>query len=241
MKKYFSRVMAFGLSLACAISMVPVAFASNETVHYSATELLQIEAEREDLNEFLRMQLEAQDALEYIDEFSYLVDYTINTKYYPQTRSKGVEAENGGFAFGYDIYYQREAEFCNVQQTATLYQSANATPEVLYGILGNIGMGIKWENFKNEIIKQVAPGLSSLFTAVTWAQYCNELNNAAMWGKITIGVDGCIANTLKDRVDMKEIYVVWPWDEMPYIDTSIFPDTENVIVKTREEMEDSTS
>lgn len=54
-----------------------------ETYFYSVEELEIIEEERKELTELLILQLEAQDALDQIDNFMFLVDQRIQQKYYP--------------------------------------------------------------------------------------------------------------------------------------------------------------
>ena len=86
------------LSLLCAAAITfsmstTMAFASNSNSQsresvYTAEELAQIELERQELTEFLKAQLIAQNALHRLDEFMFLVDQTIQRKYYPNAYAR---------------------------------------------------------------------------------------------------------------------------------------------------------
>lgn len=240
MKKIGRRIMSGILCLACIICLSPAAFAA-ETSTYSDAQLAQIEREREALYSFLEEQLAAQDALQYIDEFAFLVDMTINSKYNINTSSARarVYAPNGGFVYGYDTDYIREAEFMNTEVTQELLQYQDSPADVILEALADYALGKAWDALKQEFrivtIEDLFPEISSVMPLLSCYDVCEflqDLSMAMMWERCEDS--GSILTSLYDKGEMRTTTVVWPWSKEPYIDLSIFPSDEKLEVLTHD-------
>ena len=231
--------MASGLSLACTISMSTAAFAVNETNQKSVAELAEIESRREELYELLKLQLEAQDALEYMDQFSYLVEMTIEQEYYSDTDTNRAlyYAENGGWVYSDNLNYTRECEYFNSEDTEGMYNTRYKPLDEIVDFLGAIGVGASWDIIKDDALRDENPSggtaaevyLTLGILALSLQDYVND----SMWEEIDLGSDGCVYNYVYDKMEEKPVVVLWLWDDEPYIDTSIFPGSETLIVKLR--------
>lgn len=240
MKNYLQRSIAFCLILACAVSIIPAASAAHKTVteDEQVSRSQEIELRREELYDFLKMQLDAQNAGEYIDQFSYLVDMTIQQEYYPATyaNSERVYAPHGGWVYSDTMNYTRECEYLNAEDTQTLYNNRGSSLERFIVSLSSIGINTAWDEIKKSIValKGVSDVAAPYLLVHSLAMLCVEYLNDAMWEKINIGTDGCVISSVYDKLELRRINVFWPWTDLPYIDTSIYPASETHTVVERE-------
>lgn len=240
MKKFLRRIVCGMLCLTCMIPFCSTAFAA-ETPHYSSSQLARIESEREELYDFLEMQLKAQDALEYIDEFSYLVDMTINHRYNlaPASNAAGrYRAPNGGFVVGADMYYQREAYFFPTEDTRAIADSLGDPKDTVKEDLIELGYDVLWDELldagrEKSGIKQLFGEIKKLITLAKFVGILQTGYLSQMWIDVADGGTGAILNELYDKKNASTITVIWSWDDEPYIDLSIFPDDESLTVEVR--------
>lgn len=237
MKKTLKRMASVIVSLALLISVIPAASATGHA-NYSATQLAQIETERSELYRVLEKKLAVQNAEEYIDQFSYLVDMTINQKYYPDASPAASEnpmhyAPNGGWVYGIDGYYQREAEYFPMEETASIYQASHSPSSMLKTALISAGLTATWEKSKIELIKNIGSTIGPLLSLSALMLELESYSTEMMWSDIVIGQEGCIISALYDNQEMRTITVFWAWNDDPHINLAIYPEAEQMHVKTR--------
>ena len=239
MKNLYKKVLCGFLSLVCMIPLSLTASAT-EATHFTEVELAIIDSEREKLYDFLEMQLAAQDALEYIDEFSYLVDMTINSRYGISNHASNdapIDAPNGAFVYGDTAYWTREAEFIPEDVTTSIIATKDEPMEIILDELISAGYDAAWDKIKDELrIPEITiPGMDKIAPLITVTEICmllNDINMAYQWQQVK--GSGCIINELEDKIDLKTIKVIWPWDPEPELDLSIFPDDEKLTYTLKE-------
>lgn len=182
-----------------------------ETYFYSVEELEIIEEERKELTELLILQLEAQDALDQIDNFMFLVDQRIQQKYYPST-NKGVMyyAPDGGWLKGSRTYIEAEAQFFTTEDTQEIYQARYSSDEALQDLL------VKLQIFV------MSNGHGTIGLVLSLMRFSSAISNDMLWDGIDIGEEGVVVYAVYDTLDMKTTTVLWPWDDEPYIDVDSF-------------------
>ena len=229
MKKPLRRLLALIMSLTTFVSAISTVSAT-QAAHNSARQSALIEKDREELYQLLVDQLAAQDALEYIDQFTYLIDATINEKYSVATTYANTKkyAPNGGCVVGANSQYQREAEYLNPDQTQELYLNRYGAEALLRDLFISAGIDAAWALAKKTILKKILNQFpaSILLTYITLPQFLQSANQLTLWSKITIGVDGCIISSVYDKQNMNTITIMWPW-KTQYIDLSIYPSNEH--------------
>lgn len=238
MKNLYKKVLCGVLSFVCMIPLSLTASAA-EATHFTEAELAIIDSEREKLYDFLEMQLAAQDALEYIDEFSYLVDMTINSRYGISSHASNdgpIDAPNGAFVYGNTAYWTREAEFIPEDVTTAMIATKDEPIDIILAELESAGYDAIWDKIKEDLrISVEIPGMDKVAPLITVTEICmllNDINMAYQWQQVK--GSGCIINELYDKVDLKTIKVIWPWDAEPELDLSIFPDDEKLTYTLKE-------
>ena len=208
------------LSLLCAAAITfsmstTMAFASNSNSQsresvYTAEELAQIELERQELTEFLKAQLIAQNALHRLDEFMFLVDQTIQRKYYPNAYARVTRyyALDGGWLYGTATNSIIEVDFVNPADTAILYDNRDLPIESLAFLINDL----LW------IFIHSGADFTDFYSAVLdAATLCQVIANERMWQSVNVGVDGVLFYGAYDTLNMTTTTVFWPWDEYPWI------------------------
>ena len=238
MKNLYKKVLCGVLSFVCMIPLSLTASAA-EATHFTEAELAIIDSEREKLYDFLEMQLAAQDALEYIDEFSYLVDMTINSRYGISSHASNdgpIDAPNGAFVYWNTAYWTREAEFIPEDVTTAMIATKDEPIDIILAELESAGYDAIWDKIKEDLrISVEIPGMDKIAPLITVTEICmllNDINMAYQWQQVK--GSGCIINELEDKIDLKTIKVIWPWDAEPELDLSIFPDDEKLTYTLKE-------
>ena len=238
MKNLYKKVLCGVLSFVCMIPLSLTASAA-EATHFTEAELAIIDSEREKLYDFLEMQLDAQDALEYIDEFSYLVDMTINSRYGISSHASNdgpIDAPNGAFVYWNTAYWTREAEFIPEDVTTAMIATKDEPIDIILAELESAGYDAIWDKIKEDLrISVEIPGMDKIAPLITVTEICmllNDINMAYQWQQVK--GSGCIINELEDKIDLKTIKVIWPWDAEPELDLSIFPDDEKLTYTLKE-------
>ena len=211
------------LSLLCAAAITfsmstTMAFASNSNVQsresvYTTEELAQIELERQELTEFLKAQLIAQNALYRLDEFMFLVDMTIQQRYYPSVTARATSyyAPAGGFLNGTATNAIIAAEFGDAEITEELYEARDSTEDALYDVL---------DNGSSFIIEFFESNLNGYELAYSIAKLCKVLADKNMWKQFNIGEDGIVIYASYDTLNLSTTTVFWPWSDWPWIYSS---------------------
>lgn len=226
------RSISIFLSFVIMLAIAPHSFAIDQVS--PSNEKSNIEAERAELYEYLVAQLSAQDALEYIDRFEYLIDYTIQHKYPSENQINVPNATNeqtryyapkGGYVVAeYPNYWDRYVEYLNTADTLALYKERNGSESVILSFLVGKGVGF---------VTKLSESWGNLLALTS---FVNEINQAKNWEKINVGYEGCMINSIYDHFDLKTITVMWPWTDEPYIDLSdpIYYPGETYEVEVRE-------
>lgn len=210
------RSISIFLSFVIMLAIAPHSFAIDQVS--PSNEKGNVEAERAELYEYLVAQLSAQDALEYIDHFEYLIDYTIQHKYASENQMSVPNAINeqtryyapdGGYVVGeYANYWDRYVEYLNTDDTLGLYKERNSTENIIKSYLVGKGVGF---------LTNLSGSWGKLLSITALV---NEINQEMNWEKIDVGHEGCMINSIYDHFDLKTITVLWPWTDEPYIDLS---------------------
>lgn len=203
--------MVVSLSVIIGILCVPASAANvfqSVQTHpvYSVDELAQIAEERQYLIDVLTKQLEVQDALDQLDDFMFLVDQTIQQKYYPNAGARATRyvATNGGFLYGTGTYVQIEAEFVTAKDAKKVYNARTLPEDKLKDVLNEVGM--------------IFVGESDPFSlALEVSLFCQVVGEENMWKNINVGTDGVIFYGAYDTLDMRKTIVFWEWADYPYV------------------------
>ena len=211
--------MVVSLSMIVSILCVPVSAANvfqSVQTHpvYSVDELAQIAEERQYLIDVLTKQLEVQDALDQLDDFMFLVDQTIQQKYYPNAGARATyyKAEKGGFLYGTGTYVQVEAEFVTAKDAKEVYNARNLKREQLKELLDKLDMIF--------VIEELNPYKSALEVSL----FCQIVGEENMWKNINVGTDAVIFYGAYDTLNMRKTIVFWTWADYP----RVYPNKYNI-------------
>lgn len=209
--KKLRHIVSIFLVLSMCASMCLPAFAytselSRETENSTMAKM--IERDRQMMYDDLAAQLEAQDALDKIDRFLYLIDASIQAKYYSDapmvTRSTTYQysAPNGGWYKTTGTYADIETQFLNVDQTAVAKaERYNGKQSLIAGLLG---VGLNASNL-----------IGGIGAILTISSLCNCLLDWLQWGDIQAGQDCVYITSSYDKLDLKTITLVWKWVKYP--------------------------
>ena len=218
-KRLIAMTLLFSLIMStCCFSAVAIESCEIDSPEtYSAEMLAIIDAEREELYKNLVSQLEAQDALDKIDHFMFLIDDTINAKYYSNvnsvaetTSSNKAYAPHGGWYYVENSQIRTEARYYSVEATA---QFAKRTDLTASAIVSFVASKIKVENI---IIKKAL----TIISVIEAFSFLNSLKNAMIWDDIVVNEDGFMVISTFDKFDETTTTVEWEWVSFPYFSIS---------------------
>lgn len=215
-KKIISMVVSLSMmvSILCVPASAANVFQSVQTHPvYSVDELAQIAEERQYLIDVLTKQLEVQDALDQLDDFMFLVDQTIQEKYYPNAgaRATSYVASNGGFLYGTGTYVQVEAEFVTAQDAKKVYDARTLKREQLLDVLDKLGVVFTGK-------------LNPYKKALEVSLFCQIVGEENMWKNINVGTDAVVFYGAYDTLNMKKTIVFWKWVDYP----CVYPNKYNI-------------
>ncbi len=226
MKRIFGTILA--LVLIC--NTMSVSAVNNDickdSVSYPSEMLIAIEQDRERMYKDLVSQLEAQNALDQIDNFMFLIEDSINAKYFPNaTTEMTIYAPYGGWYTRENSSISMETRYYSVPATAAL---GKKIPPDFLDIAGVLATFITPENIVQVVSKTIAV-LSGLKIA-------NAFINYLYWEDIKLGVDSVMVVATYDKLDLKTTTVTWEWINSPYMK---FSDSDLVAYGTFTKAEDN--
>lgn len=175
--------------------------------------LVEIEQERNLMYQDLVTQLEAQGALDKIDYFTYLIDDSINAKYFSarsnRAGEKTIYAPYGGWYTSDNSDVSMETRYYSVLATAAIRQQRN---ERLLTLTSVITAWIKPSTIINVITKTIS--------VITGLMAVNAFIEDMYWSDITVGIDSAMIVAAYDKWDMKTTTVIWKWVNSPYMKVS---------------------
>ena len=208
------KIVAFLVSCSIAVSLAVPAFAAvqdgSEYEQPSSLMAVAIERDRQIMLQDLKEQLEKQDALDKLDRFTYLIDETIQAKYYPSSlvglnsRATKYAAYNGGWYKATSTYADTEAQYLNKNQTAVAKAERTKPRDTFIASLAAAGLS------KTTVIG----GAGALVTIYSIASAALDW---LRWGDITAGQDCVYIIASYDKLDLTTTTVVWKWSNYPYM------------------------
>ena len=207
MKRIFGTILA--LILIC--NTMSVSAINNDLYKDSASYPLEIlsaiEQDRELMYQDLVSQLEAQNALDKIDNFMFLIEDSINAKYFPSAATEmSIYAPYGGWYTCDNSSISMETRYYSVLATAALGKKTHADFLDIAGVLATFIKPTKTV----EVIAKTIAILSGLKIA-------NSFINYLYWEDIQLGVDSVMVVATYDKLDLKTTTVTWKWTNSPYM------------------------
>lgn len=165
-----------------------------------------IETDRQRMYDDLVAQLEAQDAIDMLDYFLFLIDDTIQAKYFPAVQSASSDeyyAPDGGWYIATSSYVDMEAQFLDEHQTMVAKANRNSGLNNLILTLAGVGLDAL----------TVVGGMGTILTIYSIGSACLDW---AQWDDIEDG-DRIFIISSYDKLDLKTVTVVWEWINYPYM------------------------
>lgn len=212
MKRFFSGLITLSILASICIPSTYAVTPDYEANQYSSETLAQIEEEREALYDLIRVQLEAQDAEKYFEMFRFLADDFIDSKYFSNGLTLYVSstfyAPDGGWTYCENYAVKMGTVYFDKDDTLVLYENRNNSS--------------KWEKLLSKVAWISIGKIIGFPFLGTIANLSNKVSSYLSWSMV-FDSTGCASySTTYDKIDMKNIYVLMPWSNTPYI---TIPDT----------------
>ncbi len=165
-----------------------------------------IETDRQRMYDDLVAQLEAQDAIDMLDYFLFLIDDTIQAKYFPAVQSASSDeyyAPDGGWYIATSSYVDMEAQFLDTHQTMVAKANRDSGLNKLITALAGVGLDAL----------TVVGGMGTILTIYGIGSACLDW---MQWDDIEDG-DRIFIISSYDKLDLKTVTVVWEWINYPYM------------------------
>lgn len=207
MKRLFSIMITFSLLLGICVPATYAVTPEIQTEQYSTEELAQIEEERDALYNLIRVQLEEQDAEKYFEMFRFLADNFIDSKYFSNSltlyATSTFYAPDGGWTYCENYAVKMGSVYFDKDDTLVLYENRNNSSI--------------WEKILSRVAWISIGRILGFPFLGTIGNLSNKISSYLSWSMV-FDSTGCLSySTTYDKIDMKNIYVLMPWSNTPYI------------------------